>query len=135
MSGRLGAADRKARRADPFPDAAQVVPLKRRQARSKDYLDFFKSLAPARASLKGLTLVVDCSNGSLSKIAPAFLRSLGIRVIAVGSTPNGKNINAGWGSQHPEKMQKIIRQKKPTAAWLLTATPTASSSAMRRAIF
>ena len=78
----------------------------------KDYLDFLKRSLPPRTHLKGLTLVVDCSHGSLSKIAPAFLKSLGIRVIAIGSTPNGKNINAGWGSQHPEKMQQLVRQKK-----------------------
>jgi phosphoglucosamine mutase len=48
----------------------------------------------------------------LSKIAPAFLRELGIRVIAIGSSPNGRNINAGWGSQHPGKMQDMVRRKK-----------------------
>jgi phosphoglucosamine mutase len=78
----------------------------------KEYLDFLRRSLPARVSFKGLTIVVDCSHGSLSKIAPAFLKSLGIRVIAIGSAPNGKNINAGWGSQHPEKMQKVIREKK-----------------------
>jgi phosphoglucosamine mutase len=78
----------------------------------KDYLDFLKRSLPPRTSFKGLTLVVDCSHGSLSKIAPAFLKSLGIRVIAIGSSPNGKNINAGWGSQHPEKMQDMVRRTK-----------------------
>ena len=56
--------------------------------------------------------MVDCSHGSLSKIAPAFLKSLGVRVIAIGASPNGKNINAGWGSQHPEKMQEMVRREK-----------------------
>jgi phosphoglucosamine mutase len=78
----------------------------------QDYLTFLKQSIPPRTSLKGLKLVVDCSHGSLSKIAPAFLRSLGVQVIAIGSSPNGKNINDGWGSQHPEKMQTLVRQKK-----------------------
>ena len=78
----------------------------------KDYLDFLKRSLPARTSFKGLKLVIDCSHGSLSKIAPAFLRKLGVRVVAIGSAPNGKNINAGWGSQHPEKMQRIIHEEK-----------------------
>jgi phosphoglucosamine mutase len=86
--------------------------LRKDDACLKDYLDFLKRSLPARTSFKGLKLVVDCSHGSLSKIAPAFLRKLGVRVIAVGSAPNGKNINAGWGSQHPEKMQRIIREEK-----------------------
>jgi phosphoglucosamine mutase len=78
----------------------------------KDYLDFLRRSVPARTSFKGLKLVIDCSHGSLSKIAPTFLRKLGVRVIAIGSAPNGKNINAGWGSQHPEKMQRVIREEK-----------------------
>lgn len=78
----------------------------------QDYLDFLKQSLPLRTSFKGLKLVVDCSHGSLSKIAPAFLRSLGAQVYAIGASPNGKNINAGWGSQHPEKMQKLVIQKK-----------------------
>jgi len=94
---------------DPQPEK---VTLRKDSKGVKEYLDFLKRSLPARASLKGLTLVVDCSHGSLSKIAPAFLRSLGIRVISIGSAPNGKNINAGWGSQHPEKMQQMVRQKK-----------------------
>jgi phosphoglucosamine mutase len=78
----------------------------------QDYLDFLKRSLPSKTSFKGLTLVVDCSNGSLSKIAPAFLRRLGVHVMAIGASPNGKNINAGWGSQHPEKMQAEIKRRK-----------------------
>lgn len=77
-----------------------------------DYLSFLKKVAVTPRAYKGLKLVVDCSNGALSKIAPPFLRQLGVKVIAIGSSPNGKNINKGWGSQHPEKMQAEIRRHK-----------------------
>ncbi len=76
------------------------------------YLAFLKKTLPPRTTLRGLTLVVDCSHGSLSNIAPAFLRGLGARVIAIGAAPTGRNINAGWGSQHPEKMQREILRRK-----------------------
>lgn len=78
----------------------------------EDYLEFLKRTIPPRTSFKGLQLVVDCSNGSLSKIAPAFLRRLGVRVTAIGASPNGKNINAGWGSQHPEKIRAEVQRRK-----------------------
>ena len=55
---------------------------------------------------------MDCRNGSLSLIAPALLRKLGVRVIATGIHPNGKNINSGTGSQHPEKMQRLVVERK-----------------------
>src|SRR5258705_243464 len=57
-----------------------------------------------------MKLVVDCSHGSLSAIAPAFLRRLGIQVHAIGASPNGRNINAGWGSQHPERIQAAVKR-------------------------
>jgi phosphoglucosamine mutase len=94
---------------DPPP---RKVVLRKDPKGIKDYLEFLKHSLPPKTTLKGLTLVVDCSHGSLSAIAPAFLKSLGAHVIAIGSTPNGRNINAGWGSQHPEKMQQLVRQKK-----------------------
>ncbi|HVO33653.1 MAG TPA: phosphoglucosamine mutase, partial [Elusimicrobiota bacterium] len=77
-----------------------------------DYLRFLRQTLPARASLRGLTLVVDCSHGSLSRIAPSFLRSIGAKVIAIGARPNGRNINAGWGSQYPERMQQEVLRRK-----------------------
>src|SRR5258705_230751 len=62
--------------------------------------------------LKGMTLVVDCANGSMARIAPAFLRSLGARVLPLGTQPTGRNINAGFGSQHPERMQRLVVARK-----------------------
>lgn len=76
------------------------------------YLDFLRKVVVPRQSFKRMKWVVDCSNGALSKIAPAFLRKLGVQVISIGSSPNGRNINKGWGSQHPEKMQAEVKRHK-----------------------
>ncbi|MFA5975760.1 MAG: phosphoglucosamine mutase [Elusimicrobiota bacterium] len=98
---------------------AEMTPLKKAKVKRfrdtkavQEYLDFLHQSVPLRPSLDGLTLVVDCSNGSLSHIAPHFLRSSGARVIAIGDKPNGRNINAGLGSQHPEKLQRLVVAKK-----------------------
>ena len=53
---------------------------------------------------------MDCANGASSKLAPRLFRSLGAEVIAIGNTPDGKNINAGCGSLHPEEMQKRVTE-------------------------
>ena len=50
----------------------------------------------------GLHVVVDCAHGAASVAAPAALRALGARVDVVAAEPDGRNINAGCGSTHPE---------------------------------
>ncbi len=49
-----------------------------------------------------LHVVLDCAHGAASVAAPAALRALGARVDVVGAEPDGRNINAGCGSTHPE---------------------------------
>lgn len=88
------------------------VAIGKDQGAVSDYLRFLLSTLPPKTTLRGLKIVVDCSNGSLSKIAPKFLRKLGATVTAIGASPNGKNINAGWGSQHPEKIAKEVRRQR-----------------------
>ena len=65
-------------------------------------------LDTAYADLKGLKVVMDCSNGANSEIAPVILRSLGAEVITIFNEPNGININNGCGSTHLEALQKKV---------------------------
>ena len=65
-------------------------------------------LNTAYADLKGLKVVMDCSNGANSQIAPVILRSLGAEVITIFNEPNGININNGCGSTHLEALQKKV---------------------------
>jgi len=55
-------------------------------------------------SLEGMRVVVDCANGAASSIAPAVLERLGATVDAIACEPDGKNINDGCGSTHPERV-------------------------------
>ena len=65
-------------------------------------------LSTAYADFKGLKIVMDCSNGANSEIAPIILRSLGAEVVAIFNEPNGININNGCGSTHLEALQKKV---------------------------
>ena len=73
-----------------------------------DYLAGLRGAVPAEAKLEGLKIVLDCGNGAASGLAPQLFRSLGADVKAIHDTPNGKNINAGCGSLHPEQMRKLV---------------------------
>ncbi len=68
------------------------------------YLDHLKAVAPEVSALKGLKLVIDCANGATTSVAPALFRELGFEVVAIGHEPDGRNINLGCGSTHPEQL-------------------------------
>jgi len=55
-----------------------------------------------------LTIVVDCSNGASSVIAPTVFFRLGFRVIPIFNIPDGKNINRRCGSLHPHNLARHV---------------------------
>ena len=75
---------------------------------SDDYLDGLRGAALPGANLAGMKIVLDSANGAASGIAARLFRSLGAEVIAINDSPDGRNINAGCGSLHPEAMQKRV---------------------------
>jgi phosphoglucosamine mutase len=76
------------------------------------YIEFTKASFPKGMRLDGLRIVVDCANGASYKVGPNTLAELGAEVIAIGDRPSGLNINAGFGSVHPEEMRAtVIREK------------------------
>jgi phosphoglucosamine mutase len=76
------------------------------------YIAQVKASFPRELSLEGLTLAIDCANGAAYKVAPAALKELGARVIALGVNPDGKNINHKCGALHPENLQKAVLKHK-----------------------
>jgi phosphoglucosamine mutase len=79
------------------------------------YIEFLKSAIPRGSSLSGLKVVLDCAHGAGYRVAPEVLTELGAQVIAIGVTPDGKNINAGCGSMHPELMCRLVAEHKADA--------------------
>jgi phosphoglucosamine mutase len=62
------------------------------------YQEFCAATLPAGMRLEGLKLVIDCANGAAYKVAPRVLAGLGADIVAIGCSPNGRNINQGCGS-------------------------------------
>jgi phosphoglucosamine mutase len=67
--------------------------------------DYLRELAHAfRLDLSGRRIVLDCANGSTHRAAPAIFARLGADVDAISTEPDGRNINDGCGSTHPEAL-------------------------------
>jgi phosphoglucosamine mutase len=58
--------------------------------------------------LAGLSVVIDCAHGASSFVAPQVLARLGAAVTVLHADPDGTNINAGCGSNHPEVLQTAV---------------------------
>lgn len=72
------------------------------------YIHFAKSTFPSDLRLDGLKVVIDCANGAAYQVAPAALWELGAEVVAIGVTPNGRNINDGVGSTAPQTLSETV---------------------------
>jgi phosphoglucosamine mutase len=76
------------------------------------YIEFCKSTFPNELDLKGLKIVVDCAHGAAYHIAPPVFHELGAEVIAIGATPDGFNINAGFGATAPKALSAAVVEHK-----------------------
>jgi len=76
------------------------------------YIEFCKSTFPRSINLNKLKMVIDCANGATYQIAAKVFEELGAEVVAIGVSPDGLNINNGYGSTHPENLQKEVLKSK-----------------------
>jgi len=76
------------------------------------YIEYCKNTFPADLNLNDLKIVVDCANGATYHIAPKVFTELGAELISIGDRPDGMNINADFGSTHPENLQKEVLAHK-----------------------
>jgi len=58
--------------------------------------------------LDGLRVVVDCANGAASHVVAPALADLGAQVTALFDEPDGRNINDGCGSTHPQALARAV---------------------------
>jgi phosphoglucosamine mutase len=72
------------------------------------YIEFCKSTVPSYFDLRGRKIVVDCAHGATYYVAPLVFEELGASVIAIGTDPDGLNINAEVGSTSPAALQKRV---------------------------
>lgn len=73
------------------------------------YVNTASALLPAGA-LSGWKIVLDTANGAACRTSAAVLRRLGAELVLIGNSPDGTNINADVGSQHPEQLAAAVIQ-------------------------
>ncbi|MET0209680.1 MAG: phosphoglucosamine mutase [Burkholderiaceae bacterium] len=74
------------------------------------YVEFCKSTVGNDVTLKGLKLVIDAAHGAAYQVAPSVLHELGADVTAIGCTPNGLNINDGFGATQPDALVRTVKE-------------------------
>jgi phosphoglucosamine mutase len=89
-------------------DAADIGRARRVEDARGRYIHFAKSTFPQHLRLDGLRVAIDCANGAAYQVAPSALWELGAEVVAVGVTPNGRNVNEKCGSTHPGLLQETV---------------------------
>ncbi len=97
-------------RSEPAPKNAPALTAD--DTLDAEYLTFLRSRVIPGARLKGFRILLDCANGAAFKLGPELFRSLGADVVMMGTSPDGRNINAGCGSLHLEGLQKRVKEDR-----------------------
>jgi phosphoglucosamine mutase len=76
------------------------------------YIHAIKQSLPHDIRFDSLKVVIDCAHGAAYEVAPTAIWELGAKVVAVGVSPNGLNINDGVGSTSLEAIRaKVIEEQ------------------------
>jgi phosphoglucosamine mutase len=75
------------------------------------YLDYLRGTIAPGTSFAGWTIVLDCANGAVSQLGPELFATLGAQVVTLNAAPDGRNINEGCGTLHPEALAaEVVRR-------------------------
>ena len=73
---------------------------------ARRYADRLVSAVPER--IDGIAVALDCGNGATFELGPRVFERAGARVEALGTHPDGRNINEGCGALHPEGLSALV---------------------------
>ena len=90
--------------------SAQLGKARRLDDARGRYVEFCKSTFGSELSLKGLKIVVDAAHGAAYHVAPDVFHELGAEVVAIGCSPDGSNINAGFGATAPAALLRAVAE-------------------------
>jgi len=92
-----------------WADSASLGKVKRLDDARGRYVEFCKSTFGNDLSLKGLKVVVDAAHGAAYHVAPDVFHELGAAVVAIGCSPDGFNINDGFGATDPTALLRAVK--------------------------
>jgi phosphoglucosamine mutase len=91
-------------------DSASLGKARRLDDARGRYVEFCKSTVDKNLSFRGLKIVVDAAHGAAYHVAPDVFHELGAEVVAIGCSPDGLNINAGFGATAPQALVEAVRE-------------------------
>lgn len=91
----------------------QPLPVHVDETLDQAYADYLASLI--HTPLTATSLVLDCAHGAAAHLAPALFSSLGASIVAIGISPNGRNINLNTGALHVESLRERVLAERADA--------------------
>jgi phosphoglucosamine mutase len=76
------------------------------------YLGHARLALPDAHRLGAMRIAIDTANGATTAVALKLFRELGLDVYALGSQPDGRNINLDCGSTHPDRLAAAVRENR-----------------------
>jgi phosphoglucosamine mutase len=95
--------------AHPEPAAKPAPSLPGDAELRRAYIEWLA--ADAHCDLSRLRILVDCANGAATAEAPELFHTLGVQATLLGASPDGRNINAGCGALHPERLAAALAEQ------------------------
>ena len=93
----------------PRPVGADIGIINNYFEGGQKYLSFLKESIDT--DFEGIQIAIDCAHGATSSLATHLFADLDADIDTIGSSPNGLNINDGYGSTHPERLQEFVLEK------------------------
>ncbi len=75
------------------------------------YVEFLRQSVSPGVRFDGIRVVLDCANGASCSVAPGVFTALGADVVPIFDTPDGRNINSGCGSLHPDRLAATVKER------------------------
>ncbi len=75
------------------------------------YLDHLITSVPGENPFAGLTIALDAAHGAAAPFAAELFTRLGANTRVIGDQPDGRNINFGCGSTHPQPLADLVQQQ------------------------
>jgi len=98
--------------APQWADSATLGKARRLDDARGRYVEFCKSTVPHTLSLRGMKLVVDGAHGAAYHVAPDVFHELGANVVSIGCSPDGFNINKGFGATAPQALVAAVAEHR-----------------------
>ncbi len=94
------------------PIPPESIQIKNEPVLEQKYMEFVKDRFGGKGPARAIKIVLDCSNGASSNIAPQIFQDLGFETISLNASPDGKNINKNCGSLYPEELAKAVVERQ-----------------------